>query len=652
MLNPRRWLAERFRLSATDGTGRLPSISFISQLFKITAYVIITAIIGILFFIYFSGNGYGLGFYNSDLIHPFLLAQDIIDNPSLWWSWSHSPAPYIFPDIFIAIILAIIKITPAGRPIVYASFLFLGYVIFTASILSALYKIRFEKLIIWSLSGFTILLFIPSFFYPYKNFFIPYLLAPFIHSGAALGYIISLYLLISIRDSSKTKFFNLFLCSFIFCFSDRLYIIWFIFPAILSLLILSIQHSKFYYKISIFILTVSSVTASGLAYWVHPDDSGYFKNSTIGIKLSVEIFLTAIKNNIYNGDFSLLISLVCSTLLFFKVAMNIFRFREIVNPVLHFIESNIILTIIFGMVAPILSGHFLDEAHVRYIIILPVAVTIWLLAIACEYTLRRKFFDLEFSAVTAALTISIYWSTSFSNHAQAASSEIFYCLNLHDRELVHEPIGMIGDYWTAKRNIYLSNRAIGVFQVDANGTLLSHNYNRNWNLPPRAGGNFASPTIIAMARLNREAIVSRHGDPNLIISCGSEEIWLYKKHLVVERESYPARSLSHQIGVIEGDYIVVRNTDPGLILFGPHITLPRGRYRIDIPYRADGMGNRWEITADAGRRIILSGALTIEANGSQLAEIDVAASQNQFEVRVFYGGLGTLAVSGFQIRRR
>jgi hypothetical protein len=159
VLDPRRWLAERFRLLATVATSRLPSISFISQQFQILTYVIITAIIGILFFIYYSGKGYGWGFYNSDLIHPFLLAQDIIDNPSLWWSWSHSPAPYIFPDIFVAIILAILKIPPAGQPIVYASFLFSGYVIFTANILTALYKIRFKKLMVWSLSVFTVLFF-------------------------------------------------------------------------------------------------------------------------------------------------------------------------------------------------------------------------------------------------------------------------------------------------------------------------------------------------------------------------------------------------------------------------------------------------------------------------------------------------------------
>ncbi|MCM2504556.1 hypothetical protein NDN16_12845 [Aureimonas altamirensis] len=599
---------------------------------------------GAIVFLWQSGRGHGWTYYGSDLVHPFLLAQDLLADPSSWTAWTHPPAPYIFPDVVVAAMLVTLPLSAAALPVAYAASLSLGYVAATASIARSASGAAWVTCLWTSCAGYAVLFALSGFTRGDVPDISAYLLAPFIHSGAVLFFLVSVALLLRTLSGSRRAGVLLGVVALLSTLSDTLYAVWFVAPALMTLLLLAANRGSIWpARIAALILAASGAGAL-LAHFALPYNKAYFEATASSPSVSLERFLASLAQLPAERDIALMIVLIAGFILAFRAAQLVARIRK-----LRFGQDGVAVLILAGafgtaLLAPVISGRFLDATSWRYSIVLPVLPLVFAsLAVAASGWADRRIVSFVQVAVVSALCLVLLRQIPTEGHRLAISSELANCLP-------SGPYGIVGDYWTAKRNIFLSDRRFHVLQVRPDGSPYAFNYNGRWFFPGGETG-VPEPTAVWLDRLDGESIRHKYGDPTEIRTCSGSEVWLYDDVLAPYDMYYRADRLPGHVGTVEGsDRRVEDGSLEGFALFGPHIDLPRGRYEIWIDYTAEEFGHRWEVTGNAGNIIFASGILDPGYN-SQRVVIDIPSEVSLFEVRVWFTAeSGPLTLRGFGLR--
>lgn len=122
----------------------------------------------------------------------------------------------------------------------------------------------------------------------------------------------------------------------------------------------------------------------------------------------------------------------------------------------------------------------------------------------------------------------------------------------------------------------------------------------------------------------------------------------------VDALKFAASNLPSQTGTLEGDFLVASGK-AGFVTFGPYTLLPKGKYKISINYRSqnepsDAVG-WWDAVSSKGvvkhHKGVIYGTAGEEAEVG--AELILDASVNNFEVRTYFSGKGSLAVKAIKI---
>jgi len=84
-----------------------------------------------------AGRGRAEAFYNSDLLHPYMLLEDLARGFEALRSWYHSPALSVFPDWLIAGFVMALPVPPLWWPLFYAPTLMTLYCVAGGALIAA-----------------------------------------------------------------------------------------------------------------------------------------------------------------------------------------------------------------------------------------------------------------------------------------------------------------------------------------------------------------------------------------------------------------------------------------------------------------------------------------------------------------------------------
>lgn len=480
-------------------------------------------------------------FYNSDVVHPFLLIEDIVGDLTALADWYYPPALYVFPDWLLAATVMASRAPSGWLPLLYGALLMALYSVAGGAILAVGHNVRFLHMTwvvaaVLFLAGWTVALFseAPVSPWPYVN-----LAQPFTHSGAVLATLLGVAIYLSLLGGRYGWWPTLGMAVFVFAatVSDFSFLAWFVAPACFVAVIYSWSHREYSG------VRLAAVIAGGaLAAWTleqtlpsYEARAGYLGDPATIIDSLLALWSTL--KLIAVEDKPLLLISVCILALWVRgaaILISLLRRRKIARG-----ESmELLLGGICGaaIVIPLITGIFKKPDDLYYAKIVFLAPPIWL-----AYHAARNI-STERLAWTSAIIV-LFSCAAIARPAYntiqrlVAARPLQVCLEAENRTTG------IGDYWTAKLLMFMSDRRIHIVQVGRrNGESHRWIYNEQWFTKRADNGKLARPDFIVATRLKTSAkrfLRLKFGTPQRVLTCDGEKIWLYKEPLVAWTASCP-----------------------------------------------------------------------------------------------------------------
>lgn len=190
--------------------------------------------------------------FNSDSMYLPALFEDLFDRGYHLSSWYLTPAPYFFPDMLVFFI-----IKTCIKSVFYA---FLVYAIFqTVLILYLISKIAFLVSQKRASVFLTHILFLLALFFAYSGQFEAYciFLKSAHHTGTLInGLFLIYFLVLNERNRNKNTLWVIFLISILGTVSDLIFLVQFVLPIVVSLLLCQFFKSPPFFSIKRIILTL------------------------------------------------------------------------------------------------------------------------------------------------------------------------------------------------------------------------------------------------------------------------------------------------------------------------------------------------------------------------------------------------------------
>ena len=93
-------------------------------------------------------------------------------------------------------------------------------------------------------------------------------------------------------------------------------------------------------------------------------------------------------------------------------------------------------------------------------------------------------------------------------------------------------------------------------------------------------------------------------------------------------------------------------TVKGIFVYGPYISLQKGRYRFELYYETSEE-RHFEVTADYGKTVLYDGTLKPgQTSEPFMLDVEQAITDNSVEVRTYYQGTGLLDFYGMRLQKR
>ena len=254
--------------------------------------------------------------------------------------------------------------------------------------------------------------------------------------------------------------------------------------------------------------------------------------------------------------------------------------------------------------------------------------------------LTRNRTGLAFAALAAAvLTLPITWSLRYERAIYTAREAIAGIVGdklpyfaFSDSDPIYKPvvIGLVGSF---------SPRAWWLICRDF----------------PNCLGHFIGPRIVIVPSSNpNSSKVARMASsvvPEAILSHASridrpeQDVYVYSFNIPRSPLLIPATKLPSSVGLIKASARVAsEGTQAGYLIYGPDATLNSGRYEVTVKYEAEGESGSWDVVSTAG--ILAKGSIpdTHGAAAEIAVTVDLPNGADDFRMRMFYSGHGSLAV--------
>lgn len=472
-------------------------------------------------------DGLSRALNNADLIQPYLVTEDLLKYTDTYHGWRHSPAPYIFPDWFLAGILVLVPVPPIIKTVLYAAISLAGFALAAGLIIREATGTRYASgVCIFALLLIILLLStVPLHSETHAKWFILNLSAPFIHNGATFGLLLATALMGWLWNNPRSKWIVVLLLIIMFmaAYSDLLFVVWFVVPAVVIYGIDGALTRRLPPLLMAVATGATAVLAVVLKRTIHREKT-VRSVELEDIRESAIVFAESVQSFFADGDvvmIVLVLGLGCICLAGFSVLVSTFR-----SGTMRFSQALILFlagAAVCGLLVPVLSGFFDHAVHWRYLMVMPILVVLAVsLLVANALSARAVIHHLPGFAVTI---LALFLAIPAYRVAKAIEPRI-------ELETCLETEGLTtgyGEYWMVKSLIFYSERRIHMIQLNNGGERYEHNYNRVWFDRRADGQALASPNFIIMTFIDPGKILEKLGPASRTFQCGKHEIWLYDR---------------------------------------------------------------------------------------------------------------------------
>lgn len=479
------------------------------------------------------GSGRGGWAYSSDLVHPFMVVQDVLRDWGSLWTWHHSPAFYVFPDWFVAFAIMAFTGEHMAWPLIYAAIIFAFHASAGGMLLAAGNGRPVYVGVCVAAAALVVavgLVVVTDYLGGRHRLFVPLAMA-YIHSGAVWAAMASAALMLLVLAGRGGRLHEAALGAAVFAaaFSDLLFVAWFVMPGMAT----AALHAWCARRCAgLRVAAIIAVAAgAGLlidqwlhAVWRHVVVAGTSQSGALSLAWA-EIEAIAAR-----GDVPMLLALAISLAAIARGAAAFFaalRRRPLEPPA----TASLFLgaAAAAAMTAPLAFGTFASPDQDRYFVAVPMLAVIvaahWLLGAQRGASARVIARTGATVAVVGALALA--WPAAAGIPRLVAKPALQRCIEAEGRK------EGFGDYWTAKQTMFASGRAIHIVQIEPDGKRMRWNYNERWFTVRADDGLPLKPDFIVAARLSSEALRRRFGAPSRTVSCEGNAIWLYDRPLPV-----------------------------------------------------------------------------------------------------------------------
>lgn len=475
--------------------------------------------------LFFWSHGFSGLAMNSDLVQPYLVTEDLLSAPSAFFTWRHSPSPYVFPDMLIAGVLVSLPLAPGWMMVLYGTALLTGYALSAGWILSRATETGYRGSILVFV-GCLLSLTVAAALLPGSGRALSLLLmlfAPFIHTGAVFSALLALVLLervLRIPGSPLTSVL-LVLLVLVSSFSDALFAAWFVLPALLVLW-LKARATRgavpFMLMAVLFLATAASIAAERIFHGIKAGNPLRL-DTILG---SADMVWNDVASAAATPDWILIVLLVAIGAICITGARAIRRsFQRRQMPFSDALAVFMAASVLFGLLAPIVTSTYEMDAHLRYLVFLPLLAILKIaLALSRALSAGRVVQALPVLLISAVFLATV--PTAFSTAKTLGNrTELETCLAGRGLDTG------LSSYWWAKHLIFLSDRRIHLVQIKPDGDRDKYNYNRAWFERRADDKSPILPDFILMTGLNGDSIEERFGPPADIVRCAGKAVWVY-----------------------------------------------------------------------------------------------------------------------------
>lgn len=467
--------------------------------------------------------------YNSDLIQPYLIIQDALENWRSLQQWVYSPALYLFPDWPISLILVLLGIPNKLLPIFYAPLMLTGLSLLMGSLSAQLtggyfWRGALTSSLLLLVCGFFVL-FLPDTTLSYYLF--AWISAPYIHSGAIACWLMGACIAVKIGRSPQPSLVGLFALAclvFLASISDFIFVVWFVAPMI-GLFIFGLLIHKALPPWRVIAAIALPAVAAIMIETILRKQTLKSRAHNTG---SIEIWLTDLYEFAVRGDYSMVLIVLLNAALLCRAAYLAFRiYKGMPVTRLMVFEVFLGLTCIFALVTPLLMNLYRGPSLWRYFLILIVLPPIWALPYTTTALTKLKLDKFIGAASIGALLIMnifLYPKTMQTIRHLESATPLESCL------LGQNLISGYSDYWNSKSLIFSSQRKIHLAQLQGSNPY-RFNFNNDWFLKRSDLQHPFEPNFIILENLNADELHTQFGAPNLVFSCKDKIIWKYDKPL-------------------------------------------------------------------------------------------------------------------------
>jgi len=428
--------------------------------------------------------------FNSDSLYFSSLYRDLFIDKNPVMGMNFTTTPNIFPTMILYFVVRFFVHNFIWGQLINGFVLIFSFFLIFFQILKRVVVSNIEHIFIISCCAFA-LFFIQSINAKDLIFSTSWLILPY-HIGAFLVSLCSVILTIDyIKSNKNIKLIILFILNVLTVFSNKIYIVYFIVPITVTLLLFAFYKDWKYYKL--IIINVIS-TISGIVLYEIIKRMEWFTVSTPPLlsfsntKNSFKFFYHHFSGFFFEGNFKNVILIICSITLILILLFLIINFKKVVvkKQAGNLICFYFVFVFIFSIVAlltPVINVLYVDASTSRYNIFVVHLLALNFPVIVFQFITNSKVLN-----VSSLLLLFTFFAYGISILIKSNVKEEFNKISNYKPEVarkldkIYISNGLkngVANYWDARNSYMFNSNSARILAVDDgyNPYLLASNRN-------------------------------------------------------------------------------------------------------------------------------------------------------------------------------
>jgi hypothetical protein len=472
--------------------------------------------------------------YNSDAVHPFLYAGDLLRDPATAFTWYNPPSFYVVPDMTLALTIVALGVPAPWQPIVFSTAIATLLALAAGFILREITGVR-AGVGAWAFAGAlfaagAVMLLSPG--HSISTHQLIGLFVAYAHSGALVMSFWGLFIVLLAwrKPGARWTLAALAVLSACATFSDLLFAVWFSIPVVVTGLFAAWATRSMRPVLPSLATLAGSAAGYALDARFNTVRSDYLTHrSWFGLW---EWVRSIVRHTLFPFDVAALIP----TLLFVLLAgYSAYLAAQIVRTRQASTEQLFIVLIGCAsgaaLLAPLLTRFVDDLGSVRYFLAAIALPLLWIVALALK---AETMVALRRPAVVAAPVVVAAIAAAAALYGTGAPHLPGYDALLRCLKKAHRNAGF-ADYWNSMSLMQASARGIQMFALTDAGKARHWNVDGDWLQRRADNGKHPQFNFIIPERLDENRLKERFGNPDAVSACGRRTLWFYQRPIDTSR---------------------------------------------------------------------------------------------------------------------